>query len=223
MNERLAKNAGEVINRSRPVTIYYQDQPVKAFEGDTVASALYAAGIRDLASSFKYHRPRGIFDLGVHATEPLMEVDGRPNSRIARVQVRDGMRIEPQKKSGVDFFKLADKASGVLEVGFYYKSKTLIRSKVAWNKGREMMRTAPGNLGEIKPLKTKPGFEEVHATPEILVVGGGISGLQAALVAAGRGIRVIMVESEPWLGGFERFQGPRRWESLRPLVEKVNR
>jgi hypothetical protein len=135
------------------VTLHYQGKPLQAFEGDTVAAALYAAGFRDVASSFKYHRPRGVFDLGVHATEPLMEVDGRPNARIARIRVREGMRVEPQKKSGVDFFKLADKASGALEVGFYYKSKALIKSKIAWNKGREMMRTAPGNLGEIKPLE----------------------------------------------------------------------
>jgi NADPH-dependent 2,4-dienoyl-CoA reductase/sulfur reductase-like enzyme len=91
-----------------------------------------------------------------------------------------GMRVEPQKKSGVDLFKLADKASGALEVGFYYKSKTLIKSKVAWNKSRELMRTAPGNLGEIKPLGAKPRFEEVNATPEVLVVGGGVAGLEAA-------------------------------------------
>ena len=221
MSERLQKNAGEVIDRSRPVTLHYQGKPLQAFEGDTVAAALYAAGFRDVASSFKYHRPRGVFDLGVHATEPLMEVDGRPNARIARIRVREGMRVAPQKKSGVDFFKLADKASGALEVGFYYKSKALIKSKIAWNKGREMMRTAPGNLGEIKPLEKKPEFEEIHATPEVLVVGGGVAGLEAALVAAGRGIRVTLVEAEPWLGGFERFQGPRHWESVRPLVEAL--
>jgi sarcosine oxidase subunit alpha len=186
-----------------------------------VATALYAAGIRDLASSFKYHRSRGIFDLGLHATEPLMDVDGRPNTRIARTQVRDGMRVEPQKKLGVDLFKFSDKASGALDVGFYYKSKLLIKSKVAWNKGRELMRNAPGNLGEIKPLGPKPRFEEVNATPDVLVVGGGLGGMEAALVAAEKGIRVILVEAEPWLGGFERFQGPRKWDSVKALIEKL--
>jgi sarcosine oxidase, subunit alpha len=221
MSERLKKNPCEVIDRSHPVTIHYQGRPLQAFEGDTVATALYAAGMKDLASSFKYHRPRGIFDLGVHATEPMMEVDGRPNARIARIQVRHGMRVAPQKKPGIDLFKLADKASGALEVGFYYKSKTLIKSKAAWNKGREMMRTAPGNLGEIKPLGEKPRFEEVHATPEVLVVGGGAAGLEAALTAAGKGVRVILIEAEPWLGGFERFQGSTHWESVRLLAKAL--
>jgi len=221
MSERLVKKPCEVVNRSRPVTLYYHGQAIQCFEGDTVATALYAAGFRDLASSFKYHRPRGIFDLGVHATEPLMEVDGRLNSRIARIQVRDGMRVEPQKASGVDLFKLADKTSGALEVGFYYKSKMLIKSKVAWNKGREMMRNAPGNLGEIRPLGAKPRFEEVNATPDILVVGGGVAGMEAALVAAEKGIRVMLIEAEPWLGGFERFQGPYKWGSVKALIEQL--
>jgi sarcosine oxidase subunit alpha len=221
MNDRLVMNPCEVVDRSRPVTIYYHGEAIQCFEGDTVASALYAAGFRELASSFKYHRPRGIFDLGVHATEPLMEVDGRTNSRIARIQVRDGMRVEPQKKSGVDLFKLADKASGVLEVGFYYKSKTLIKSKAAWNRGREIMRKAPGNLGEIRPLGAKPKFEEVHATPDVLVVGGGVAGMEAALTAGRRGMRVMLVEAEPWLGGFERFQGPHHWESVQALIEQM--
>lgn len=210
-----------MVDRSRPITLYYSGQAIQCFEGDTVATALYAAGLRDLASSFKYHRPRGIFDLGLHATEPLMEVDGKPNSRIARILVRDGMRAEPQKKSGVDLYKLADKAAGALEVGFYYKSKTLIKSKTAWNKGREMMRTAPGNLGEIKHLGAKPQFEEVHVTPDVLVVGGGMAGMEAALVVARRGMRVMLVEAEPWLGGFERFQGTRHWEPVRALIEQV--
>jgi sarcosine oxidase subunit alpha len=221
MSERLEKNPCEVINRSRSVTIYYHGKAVRAFEGDTVATALYASGFRDLASSFKYHRPRGVFDLGVHATEPLMEVDGRPNSRIARIQVREGMRVEPQRKIGVDLFKLADKAGDMFEVGFYYKSKPLIRSSTVWNKAREFMRTAPGNLGEIKPLVSKPRFEEVNRTPEVLVIGGGLAGLQASLVAARSGIRVILVEAEPWLGGFEKFQRPLNWQSIEAVIEQL--
>jgi sarcosine oxidase, subunit alpha len=31
----------------------------------------------------------------------------------------------------------------------------------------------------------------------------------------------MLVEAEPWLGGFERFQGPRHWESIKPLIEEL--
>ncbi len=220
MSKRLPESPTQVIDRSEPVTIYYSGQAVEAFAGDTVATALHAAGIRVMASSFKYHRPRGIMDLGVQAADPAMEVDGRFNTRIARTLVADGMKVEPQFKRGVDLLKLADKASGAMQVGFYYKNASLYKSKTAWNKAREMMRNAPGNLGGIKPLKTRPRFEEVNLTPELVVIGGGLAGLEAALTGARSGVRVVLVEAEPWLGGFEAFQGP---ESLEPIAELKKR
>ena len=142
-----------MINRAKKITFEYRGKPVAAYEGDTIASALYADGLREMASSFKYHRPRGIYELGVHAAEPTMTVDGRYNTRISRLLAADGMRVEPQFKTGMDLLKLADKASGALQVGFYYKSKTFTKSRKAWDKAREMMRTAPGNLGAVTPLK----------------------------------------------------------------------
>jgi sarcosine oxidase subunit alpha len=144
----------------------------------------------------------------VHAADPMMTVDGRYNTRIARTQVVDGMVVEPQFKRGFDIYRLADKASSAMQVGFYYKNPALYKSKKVWNKAREMMRRAPGNLGEIKPLKSKPKIDEVNLTPELMVVGGGLAGMEAALAGVRAGIRVVLVEAEPWLGGFEAFQGP---------------
>jgi sarcosine oxidase subunit alpha len=147
-------------------------------------------------------------ELDVHAADPMMTVDGRYNTRIARTQVVDGMVVEPQFKRGFDIYRLADKASSAMQVGFYYKNPALYKSKKVWNKAREMMRRAPGNLGEIKPLKSKPKIDEVNLTPELMVVGGGLAGMEAALAGVRAGIRVVLVEAEPWLGGFEAFQGP---------------
>jgi len=101
MKLRLPPSSTQVIDRSRPLTIYYMGNPVKGYVGDTVATALHAAGIKQMATSFKYHRPRGIMELGVHATDPLMEVDGRFNTRVARTPVVEGMRVEPQFKKGL--------------------------------------------------------------------------------------------------------------------------
>jgi sarcosine oxidase subunit alpha len=60
----------------------------------------------------------------------------------------------------------------------------------------------------VKPLSRKDHFEAVNLTPEILVIGGGAAGMEAALQAASAGIRVVLVEAEPWLGGFLAFQKP---------------
>ncbi len=223
MKLRLPPSSTQVIDRSRPLTIYYMGNPVKAYVGDTVATALHAAGIKQMATSFKYHRPRGIMELGVHATDPLMEVDGRFNTRVARTPVVEGMRVEPQFKKGIDIFKLADKASKALQVGFYYKNPLFYKSEKTWDKARKMMRTAPGNLPSITPLKIKPAFDEVNLTPELLVIGGGLGGMEAALVGARSGVRVVLVEAEGWLGGFHAFQGPKALEPVLHLKEQLTK
>ncbi|MEW5909515.1 MAG: 2Fe-2S iron-sulfur cluster-binding protein [Thermodesulfobacteriota bacterium] len=201
---RLPEISTEVIDRSSPLAFKYEGREIPAFSGDTIAGALYASGIRIMSTSFKYHRPRGLFDMGVHASEPFMEVDGRLNTRIARTPVIRGMEVKRQGSSRIDLFKLADKASGAMEVGFYYKS--FYKSKALWNKSLELMRKAPGNLGEVKPLSSRDRFEAVNLTPEVLVIGGGAAGMEAALQAASADIRVVLVEAEAWLGGFFSFQ-----------------
>ena len=60
MSERLPERLGEAIRRDRPITFRFERRTVSAFEGDTVGSALAAAGVTITSRSFKYHRPRGL-------------------------------------------------------------------------------------------------------------------------------------------------------------------
>jgi len=60
MTRRLPESHTQLINRSKPVDIFYQGKAIPAFEGDTVASALLAAGIDTFSRSFKYHRRRSV-------------------------------------------------------------------------------------------------------------------------------------------------------------------
>jgi len=82
--------------RGREVTIYFNGQPVKAYEGETVAAALYAAGVRVFSRSFRWHRPRGFFCAIGKCSACMMEVDGIPNVRTCKVYVRDGMQVRTQ-------------------------------------------------------------------------------------------------------------------------------
>ena len=80
------------ISRSK-VTIYFNEKPVEAYEGETVAAALTAAGIKVFHHSKRYHTPRGLFCGIGHCTDCAMEVDGIPNTRICITTVRNGMRV----------------------------------------------------------------------------------------------------------------------------------
>jgi predicted molibdopterin-dependent oxidoreductase YjgC len=80
----------------RAVTIFYNGEPLEAIEGEPIASALLAAGIRSMRTTAKRHEPRGVFCAIGRCTDCMMIVDGVPNTRTCVTSVRDGMRVERQ-------------------------------------------------------------------------------------------------------------------------------
>jgi hypothetical protein len=78
----------------------FDGQDLPAYEGETVAAALLAAGRRAFGSTGRRGAPRGLFcGMGV-CFDCLVCIDGRPNQRACRVPVADGMRVESQKGPG---------------------------------------------------------------------------------------------------------------------------
>ena len=84
------------IPKKNKVTIYYNGKALPALEGEPVASALMAAGIRSMRTTPKLHEPRGIFCAIGRCTDCMMIVDGIPNTRTCVTMVYDGMRVERQ-------------------------------------------------------------------------------------------------------------------------------
>src|SRR5581483_459547 len=93
IRRRLAENLTPGLDRSRTVTIEFDGQPIEAYAGDTVASAIYGAGLRLFSRSFKYHRPRGLLCCSGRCPNCLVCVDGTPNVRACTTPVADGMRV----------------------------------------------------------------------------------------------------------------------------------
>ncbi len=90
----------DAILRGREVRIVVDGAPVVAYEGETVAAALLAAGRRALRTTSVRAEPRGMYcGIGV-CFDCVMTIDGRPNVRACRAAVRDGMRLETQKGDG---------------------------------------------------------------------------------------------------------------------------
>ncbi|MBT7146780.1 MAG: hypothetical protein HN893_07730, partial [Rhodospirillales bacterium] len=55
---------GGRIDRSKLLNFTFDGKAYTGFQGDTLASALLANGVKLIARSFKYHRPRGIMSAG---------------------------------------------------------------------------------------------------------------------------------------------------------------
>lgn len=83
---------------SRNITIYFNDQAIVAREGDTIAAALTAAGVRVFHHSHRRKEPRGLFCAIGHCTDCVMTVDGIKNVKTCMTLVRPGMHIEGNVK-----------------------------------------------------------------------------------------------------------------------------
>ena len=80
----------------KEVTIYFRGEALKAQEGEPIAAALMAKGIRALRTMEGGRGPRGVFCAVGHCTDCMMIVDGQPNVLTCVTPVKDGMRVEIQ-------------------------------------------------------------------------------------------------------------------------------
>ena len=218
---RLSAAPGELIDRSTTITFEFDGRPVEAHEGDTIASALFAKGRRIFSRSFKYHRPRGLMCCSGRCPNCLVQVDGQPAVRACMTPVHEGARVEhinawPSLET--DALSLGDRFGGpLMQVGFYYK--TFIRPRRLWPLYEKVLRSAAG-LGRISEDARRTGrFDKVHRHVDVLVIGGGHSGLEAATAAAGEGKDVLLVEEGLALGGRLAHAGPEAAARARRLVD----
>ena len=82
--------------RGKAVSLRCEGEPVRAFAGESVAVALYAAGEGVLSRSLKYHRPRSFFCLEGHCGGCLMRIGGLPNQRACMEPCADGAQVAGQ-------------------------------------------------------------------------------------------------------------------------------
>src|SRR5919198_419552 len=162
-----------------PHSFVFEGGRIEAWDGDTIGSALFAAGQRVFSRSFKYHRPRGLLCCSGSCPNCMMEVDGVPNVRVCVEPVRDGARVRAQNVVGSlerDLLAVTDKLGGPFTpVGFYYR--TMIRPRRFWPYYERFLRSVAG-LGRLDEHAKRTGRYDVeHRRAEVLVIGGGRSGL----------------------------------------------
>ncbi|WP_066048649.1 (2Fe-2S)-binding protein [Robertmurraya korlensis] len=82
------------LENKKQVTITFDDVPYPAFEGDTIASALLASGVRTLRHQEDKGTPRGIYCNIGHCFECRVRVNGKNTVRACLTPVEGDMRIE---------------------------------------------------------------------------------------------------------------------------------
>jgi aerobic-type carbon monoxide dehydrogenase small subunit (CoxS/CutS family) len=87
------------------INFMYNGRRVFGQEGDTVASALHAIGVRKLSDSIEKHRPRGFYCAIGNCASCNMIVNGVTNVRTCITKLEEGMDVKEQQGKGVLYEK----------------------------------------------------------------------------------------------------------------------
>ena len=209
-----------------PLAFTFDGRAYQGREGDTLAAALLANGVRVVGRSFKYHRPRGIH--GAWSEEPNAILDvtvgGRtwPNIRATTQRLEAGMdlrSVNARPTAEGDRLGLLDRLAPFLPAGFYYK--TFLWPD--WHRFEPRIRAMAG-LGRLDPAHEPPADSPAtNARCDVLVVGAGRSGLIAARDAARAGSSVILADDRFEPGGTMIYREPDGAERAAALAGEIER
>lgn len=164
--------AGRFIDRDRPVQFRLDGRAISGYAGDTVLSAVLATGI-DI--------------LGRHRGQPV-GLSHRASAIISHASLaNDPQRAMPMSRTpaveGAEFVTIGRKSKGWSR---FFGGRTL---GLPLDRPHVLDRPWRSVTGSTEPLT------------DLLVIGGGVAGLSAALAGARAGLRVTLVEATPALGG----------------------
>jgi len=205
MSTRLATK-GRLIDTSKPLSFSFNGKKMRGYAGDTLASALLANDQMLVGRSFKYHRPRGVVASGAEEPNGLVNLgkEGQfePNQRVTTTELFDGLEAESQNhwpSLEFDIGAINKHLSRFLPAGFYYKM--FMYPRAAWKYVYEPFIRQSAGLGKAPKSRDEDTYEHFYAFCDVLIVGGGVAGLQAALTAGKSGARVILLEQTDHWGG----------------------
>jgi hypothetical protein len=95
-NSQRDKRAPYAVAQAQPLEFTFDGRKYTGYAGDTIAAALYRAGVRVFSRSFKYHRPRGLMCVNGSCPNCLVNVNGTPNVRACISRVEPGTEVKSQ-------------------------------------------------------------------------------------------------------------------------------
>jgi len=211
MNKNLRITNNKFIDKTSRISFKFNGKTLYGFRGDTLASALLANDIHLVGRSFKYHRPRGIMTCGSEEPNGIVQVGNdssmtEPNTRATEIELYEGLEATSQNcwpSVNFDVGAINNFFSLFIPAAFYYK--TFMWPASFWKKYEYFIRKSAG-LGRSPTKPDKDIYDHRYLHCDVLVVGGGISGIIAAKLAAQNNLNTVLIDDKNNLGGTTLFQ-----------------
>jgi heterodisulfide reductase subunit A2 len=171
--------------------------------GSNIASVVDVAAVTDYAKTLPrvVYAEHPLYTCSQDSVERIKELIGEHNLNRVVVSACSPRTHEP-------LFMSTLRQAGINK---YFFDMANIRDQCSWvhplepekatEKAKRLMRMAVANVAQAEPL-TELEFE---VEPSLLVIGGGVAGMTAAVEAAGQGFTVYLVEQQEELGGQVRL------------------
>ena len=211
MSKNLRITNSEFIDQTSRISFKFDGKTLYGFKGDTLASALLANNIHLVGRSFKYHRPRGIMSCGSEEPNAIVQVGNdasmtEPNTRATEIELYEGLEASSQNcwpSVNFDVGAVNNFFSPIIPAAFYYK--TFMWPANFWKLYEYFIRKSAG-LGKSPTKPDKDVYDHRYLHCDVLVVGGGISGIMAAKTAAKNNLNTVLIDDKNILGGNTLFQ-----------------
>ncbi len=217
MSKNLRVKSSKFIDETYRVSFKFNGSRYYGYKGDTLASALLANNIHLVGRSFKYHRPRGIMTSGSEEPNAIVQLHNNsdrtePNVRATEIEIYEGLDASSQNcwpSVNFDIGGINNLLSPLLPAGFYYK--TFMWPASFWEKYEYFIRKSAG-LGKSPTTPDPDIYEHEYIHCDVLIVGAGISGIMAAKTAAKNGLKTLLVDEKPNLGGSTVYQNSEHFK-----------
>ncbi len=91
---RIAEHPILKFKRGRKVKFYFEGKEMIGYEGEPIACALIANGIKAFRITRQLKRPRGFFCAVGKCSSCLMKVSGKANVMVCVERLKEGIRVE---------------------------------------------------------------------------------------------------------------------------------